>query len=330
MDTLLKDPGLAPAGLRKIDFAASRMPVLSAVADELARTRPLAGHRIAACLHVTTETANLCRALHAGGAELALCASNPLSTKDDVAAAIHEETGAAVFAVHGADRDTFYRQVAGVAGQPADPGRGRRRRPHRHHPQQPPRPAGRHRRRHRGDLDRRPAGPQHGPRGRARLPAAGRQRRRHQAPVRQPLRHRPVDPRRHPAGDQRAAGRQGPGGGRLRLVRPRGGHPGPRHGGAGGGLRGRPAPGPGGGDGGLPGAAGGRGGPGRGHLRDRHRQPRRPHRSSTCWPCRTGPSWPTPATSTWRWTWPASARRPPRPPRSARGRSPTPGPAAGG
>ncbi|HEV2894488.1 MAG TPA: adenosylhomocysteinase, partial [Actinomycetota bacterium] len=114
MDTLLKDPGLAPAGLRKIDFAASRMPVLSAVADELARTRPLAGHRIAACLHVTTETANLCRALHAGGAELALCASNPLSTKDDVAAAIHEETGAAVFAVHGVDRDTFYRQVAGV------------------------------------------------------------------------------------------------------------------------------------------------------------------------------------------------------------------------
>ena len=114
MDTLLKDPGLAPAGLRKIDFAASRMPVLSAVADELARTRPLAGHRIAACLHVTTETANLCRALIAGGAELALCASNPLSTKDDVAAAIHEETGAAVFAVHGADRDTFYRQVAGV------------------------------------------------------------------------------------------------------------------------------------------------------------------------------------------------------------------------
>ena len=114
LDTLLKDPALAPEGLRKIDFAASRMPVLAAVADELARTRPLAGHRIAACLHVTTETANLCRALHAGGAELALCASNALSTKDDVAAAIHAELGAAVFAVHGADRDTFYRQVDGV------------------------------------------------------------------------------------------------------------------------------------------------------------------------------------------------------------------------
>jgi adenosylhomocysteinase len=90
------------------------MPVLAAVAAELARTRPLAGQRIAACLHVTTETANLCRALHAGGAELALCASNPLSTKDDVAAAIHDELGAAVFAVHGADRYTFHRQVDGV------------------------------------------------------------------------------------------------------------------------------------------------------------------------------------------------------------------------
>jgi adenosylhomocysteinase len=63
---MLKDPALAPAGRRKIDFAASRMPVLAAVTEELARTRPLAGHRIAACLHVTTETANLCRALPAG------------------------------------------------------------------------------------------------------------------------------------------------------------------------------------------------------------------------------------------------------------------------
>jgi adenosylhomocysteinase len=113
IDTMLKDPTLAPQGRRKVDFAASRMPVLAAVATELARTRPLAGMRIAACLHVTTETANLCRALHAG-AELALCASNPLSTKDDVAAAIHDELGAAVFAVHGADPRTFRRQVDAV------------------------------------------------------------------------------------------------------------------------------------------------------------------------------------------------------------------------
>ncbi|HET6749435.1 MAG TPA: adenosylhomocysteinase [Actinomycetes bacterium] len=111
---MLRDPALAPEGRRKVDFAAERMPVLAAVAAELARTRPLEGVRIAACLHVTTETANLCRALAAGGAELALCASNPLSTKDDVAAAIHEELGAAVFAVHGADRETFQRQLDAV------------------------------------------------------------------------------------------------------------------------------------------------------------------------------------------------------------------------
>jgi adenosylhomocysteinase len=114
IDTMLRDPALAPEGRRKVDFAADRMPVLAAVAAELARTRPLEGVRIAACLHVTTETANLCRALAAGGAELALCASNPLSTKDDVAAAIHEELGAAVFAVHGADRVTFRRQLDAV------------------------------------------------------------------------------------------------------------------------------------------------------------------------------------------------------------------------
>jgi adenosylhomocysteinase len=111
IETMLKDPTLAPAGRRKVDFAAERMPVLRAVAEELARTRPLEGVRVAACLHVTTETANLCRALVAGGAKLALCASNPLSTKDDVAAAIHDELGAAVFAVHGADRATFGRQL---------------------------------------------------------------------------------------------------------------------------------------------------------------------------------------------------------------------------
>jgi adenosylhomocysteinase len=115
---MLKDPALAPSGRRKVDFAAGRMPVLAAVGAELARTRPLQGMRIAACLHVTTETANLCRALHAGGAELALCASNPLST-NDVAAAIHDELGAAVFAVHGADRETFHRQVdAALATRP--------------------------------------------------------------------------------------------------------------------------------------------------------------------------------------------------------------------
>ncbi len=114
MDAMLRDPGLTTEGRRMIQFAARRMPVLGAVTDEFRRTRPLAGVRIGACLHVTTETAALCQALVAGGAELALCASNPLSTRDDVAAAIAADLDAAVFAVHGCDRDTFYRQVQGV------------------------------------------------------------------------------------------------------------------------------------------------------------------------------------------------------------------------
>jgi adenosylhomocysteinase len=114
IDHLLKDPDLAAEGRRKVDFAARRMPVLGAISEELRRSRPLEGVRIGACLHVTTETANLCRALVAGGAELSLCGSNPLSTKDDVAAAIHQELGARVFAVHGCDRETYYRQVEGV------------------------------------------------------------------------------------------------------------------------------------------------------------------------------------------------------------------------
>src|SRR5919197_1038143 len=74
MDVMLKDRALAPEGRAKVEFAARRMPVLRAVTAELERTRPFEGLRVAACLHVTTETANLCRALVAGGAELALCA----------------------------------------------------------------------------------------------------------------------------------------------------------------------------------------------------------------------------------------------------------------
>ncbi|GAA2803179.1 adenosylhomocysteinase [Saccharopolyspora taberi] len=111
---LLRDPALADDGALKIEFAAGRMPVLADLTRRWAESRPLRGQRIAACLHVTTETANLCRALIAGGAEVALCASNPLSTKDDVAASIQRDIGAEVFAVHGCDRETFYRQVAGT------------------------------------------------------------------------------------------------------------------------------------------------------------------------------------------------------------------------
>ena len=112
--SMLADPSLALEGRRKVEFAARRMPVLRAIEREFRREQPLRGVRIGACLHVTTETANLCRTLVAGGAELALCGSNPLSTKDDVAAAIHADLGAQVFAIHGCDRDTYYRQVEGV------------------------------------------------------------------------------------------------------------------------------------------------------------------------------------------------------------------------
>ncbi len=112
--SMLKDPGLAAEGHDKVEFAAGRMPVLRAIQEDFERGQPLRGVRIGACLHVTTETANLCRVLVAGGAELALCASNPLSTKDDVAASIQADLGAQVFAIHGCDRDTFYRQVEEV------------------------------------------------------------------------------------------------------------------------------------------------------------------------------------------------------------------------
>ncbi|MBF6331126.1 adenosylhomocysteinase [Nocardia transvalensis] len=114
--SMLRDVSLADAGRSKIEFATRRMPVLTALAERFAQSKPFAGHRIAACLHVTTETANMCKALVAGGAELALCASNPLSTKDDVAASIQRDIGAEVFAIYDCDRDTFYQQVEGVLG----------------------------------------------------------------------------------------------------------------------------------------------------------------------------------------------------------------------
>src|ERR1043165_1601692 len=87
----VKDLGLAPEGVRRIEGGDRQMPVLAAIRARFEQERPLAGYRISACLHVTTETANLVRALKAGGADVVLCASNPLSTQDDVAAALVEE-----------------------------------------------------------------------------------------------------------------------------------------------------------------------------------------------------------------------------------------------
>jgi adenosylhomocysteinase len=107
----VKDLALAAEGVRRIAWADRQMPVLAAIRDRFAREQPLAGHRVSACLHVTTETANLARTLTAGGADVVLCASNPLSTQDDVAAALVEEYGVSVFAIKGEDNDTYYRHI---------------------------------------------------------------------------------------------------------------------------------------------------------------------------------------------------------------------------
>src|ERR1700730_5204160 len=97
----VKDLSLAPHGRNRIEWAATQMPVLALIRERFARERPLAGMRIAACLHVTTETANLAITLEAGGANLVLCASNPLSTQDDTAAALVREYGISTVAIKG-------------------------------------------------------------------------------------------------------------------------------------------------------------------------------------------------------------------------------------
>ena len=107
----VKDLALAPEGVRRIDWADRQMPVLRAIRERFEAERPLAGYRVSACLHVTTETANLMRTLQAGGADIVLCASNPLSTQDDVAAALVEEYDIAVFAIKGEDNDTYYSHI---------------------------------------------------------------------------------------------------------------------------------------------------------------------------------------------------------------------------
>jgi adenosylhomocysteinase len=106
----IADPSRAEEGRERIDWAQSRMPVLAGMRQEFQDTQPLDGVRVAGCLHVTKETAVLMRALEAAGAEVALCASNPLSTQDDVAAALVDE-GIHVYAEHGIDQDGYYECV---------------------------------------------------------------------------------------------------------------------------------------------------------------------------------------------------------------------------
>src|ERR671927_404988 len=107
----VKDLALAAEGVRRIEWADRQMPVLRAIRSRFEAEKPLEGYRIAACLHVTTETANLMRTLKAGGADVVLCASNPLSTQDDVAAALVEGYDVSCFAVKGEDHDTYYSHI---------------------------------------------------------------------------------------------------------------------------------------------------------------------------------------------------------------------------
>jgi adenosylhomocysteinase len=107
----IKNLKLAKAGRQKIEWADKSMPVLALIRERFAKEKPLKGVSIAACLHVTTETANLMRTLKAGGANLALCASNPLSTQDETAAALVAEYGVSVHAIHGEDHKTYYKHI---------------------------------------------------------------------------------------------------------------------------------------------------------------------------------------------------------------------------
>ncbi len=178
------------------------MPVLRSIRERFEKETPLAGTKVAACLHVTAETANLMKALAAGGAEVGLCSANPLTTQNEVAAALVED-GVPVLAKRGEDADSYARHVASLAEWGPDitlddgadllsllhrwerPVQGRRR----------------------GDHDRLAEAEAARGRGQAHLPGHRRQRVTDRAHLQRPLRHRPVRPRRHPARHQPAAGR---------------------------------------------------------------------------------------------------------------------------
>ncbi|HEY5860600.1 MAG TPA: adenosylhomocysteinase, partial [Actinomycetota bacterium] len=109
----VRDMSLAPGGRDRIEWADAEMPVTASIRERFEKEKPLDGIRIGACLHVTTETANLMLTLQAGGAQVALCASNPLSTQDDVAAAL-VDAGIDTYAIRGEDTDTFFKHINAV------------------------------------------------------------------------------------------------------------------------------------------------------------------------------------------------------------------------
>jgi adenosylhomocysteinase len=107
----IANSALASAGRKRTQWATGEMPVLTQLRAEFSATKPLKGHRLAACLHVTTETANLMITLQAAGCELSLCASNPLSTQDDAAAHLARDYGISVHAIHGASNKAYYSHI---------------------------------------------------------------------------------------------------------------------------------------------------------------------------------------------------------------------------
>src|SRR6266481_9538766 len=107
----VKNIDLADLGKRRIEWANQSMPVLQIIRKDFIKNQPLKGIRISACLHVTTETANLAITLRDGGADVVLCASNPLSTQDDVAASLVRDYSISVFAIKGEDNDSYYKHI---------------------------------------------------------------------------------------------------------------------------------------------------------------------------------------------------------------------------
>ena len=216
------DINLADEGQKRILWADRDMPVLARIRERFAEERPLEGVRIGACMHVTTETANLMRTLVASGAEVTLCASNPLSTQDDTAASLVRDYGVRVYAIAGEDAETYERHIAEVvATNPQiimDDGADLDTALHTKFPEK---------------LEGVIGGTEETTTGvvrlmamakRAALPGVQHQRRQHQALLRQPLRHRPVHLGRHRARHEPPFMRAHHGGVRLWLLRER---PGP-------------------------------------------------------------------------------------------------------
>ena len=179
----VKDIGLAKKGRDRIAWAAIEMPVLRQIRERFATEKPLAGQRIGACLHITTETANLMLTLQAGGADITACASNPLSTQDDVAAAL-VEAGIPTYAIKGEDNETYYRHLDAALEHSPELDDGRRLRPcvrcTRNAQSRLPNVIWRYRRNHNGRYSFEGDGGD----GALQVPDRGRERSRHQAYVR--------------------------------------------------------------------------------------------------------------------------------------------------